>query len=66
MSAALASPGHDQKLARRPVVVAWGLWLVALTANLLTFVFFVEPDPTRLPAIEAFDWRPAGCRSWCS
>jgi len=56
MSAALASPGHDQKLARRPVVVAWGLWLVALTANLLTFVFFVEPDPTRLPAIEAFDW----------
>jgi hypothetical protein len=56
MTTALAAPGRGQKLARRPVVVAWGLWLVALTANLLTYVFFVAPDPTRSPAIETFDW----------
>jgi hypothetical protein len=36
--------------------VAWGLWLLALTANLLTYVFFVVPDPTRSPAVETFDW----------
>jgi hypothetical protein len=36
--------------------VAWGLWLLALTANLLTYVFFVVPDQTRSPAVETFDW----------
>jgi len=56
MTTVLASPGHDREPARRPVVVAWGLWLLALTANLLTYVFFVVPDPTRSPAIETFDW----------
>jgi hypothetical protein len=53
---ALASPGRDREHPRRPVVVAWGLWLLALTANLLTYVLFVVPDPTRSPAIETFDW----------
>jgi hypothetical protein len=56
MSTALASPGQDPERTRRPIVVAWGLWLLALTANLLTYVFFVVPDPTRSPAIETFDW----------
>jgi hypothetical protein len=56
VSTALASPGRDRDHSRRPVVVAWGLWLLALTADLLTYVFFVAPDPTRSPAIEAFDW----------
>ena len=56
MPAALASPGRDHELARRPVVIAWGLWLLALTGNLLTYVCFVVPDPTRSPAIETFDW----------
>jgi hypothetical protein len=37
-------------------VVAWGLWLLALTANLLTYVFFVVPDRTRSPTVEPFDW----------
>jgi hypothetical protein len=36
--------------------VAWVLWLLALTANLLTYVFFVVPDPTRSPAVETFGW----------
>ena len=56
MTTALASPGQDPEHTRRPIVVAWGLWLLALTANLLTYVFFVVPDPTRSPAIETFDW----------
>ncbi len=56
MPAALAFPGRDQEFARRPVVLAWSLWLLALTANLLTYVFFVVPDPTRSPAIKTFDW----------
>jgi hypothetical protein len=47
VSTAIASPGRDRKRMHRPVVVAWGLWLLALTANLLTYVFFVVPDPTR-------------------
>ena len=56
MSTALASRGQGPERTRRPIVVAWGLWLLALTANLLTYVFFVVPDPTRSPAIETFDW----------
>jgi hypothetical protein len=56
MPAALAAPGRDHELARRPDVIAWGLWLLALTGNLLTYLFFVVPDPTRSPAIETFDW----------
>ena len=56
MSTALASPGRDRKRMPWVVIVAWGLWLLALTANLLTYVFFVVPDPTRSPAIETFDW----------
>jgi hypothetical protein len=56
MSTALASPGRDREHTRRPVAVAWGLWLLALTANLLTYVFFVVPDQSRSPAVETFDW----------
>jgi hypothetical protein len=56
MSAALASREHDREHTRRPVVIAWGLWLLALTANLLTYVFFVIPDQTRSPAVETFHW----------
>jgi two-component system, NarL family, sensor kinase len=56
MPAALASREREREHTRRPVVVAWGLWLLALTANLLTYVFFVIPDPTRSPALETFDW----------
>jgi hypothetical protein len=56
MTAALRSPGHDREQRRLPVVVAWGLWLLALTANLLTYVFFVVPDQTRSAAVETFDW----------
>jgi hypothetical protein len=56
MAAGLASPGRDPGRTRRPVVVAWVLWLLALTANLLTYVFFVVPDPTRSPAVETFGW----------
>ena len=56
MPAALASREREREHTRRPVVVAWGLWLLALTANLLTYVFFVISDPTRSPALETFDW----------
>ncbi len=35
---------------------AWALWLLALMANLLTYVLFVVPDPTRSLAVETFDW----------
>jgi hypothetical protein len=56
MSTALASRERDREHTHRPVVVAWGLWLLALTANLLTYVFLVAPDPTRSPAVETFDW----------
>jgi hypothetical protein len=56
VSTAIASPGRDREHSRRPIAVAWGLWLLALTADLLTYMFFVAPDPTRSPAIEAFDW----------
>jgi two-component system, NarL family, sensor kinase len=56
VSTALASPGRDRKRTPWAVIVACGLWLLALTANLLTYVFFVVPDPTRSPAIETFDW----------
>ena len=56
MPAALASREHDREHTRRPVVIAWGLWLFALTANLLNYVFLVAPDPTRSPAMETFHW----------
>jgi hypothetical protein len=59
MTTVLAPPGRDREPARRPVVVAWGLWLLALTASLLTYVFFVVPNPTRSPAIETFNWAMA-------
>jgi hypothetical protein len=56
MPAALASREHDREHTRRPVVIAWGLWLLTLTANLLNYVFFVVPDQTRSPALETFHW----------
>jgi hypothetical protein len=56
VSAALVSPGRGREHTRLPVVVAWGLWLLALTANVLTYVLFVVPDQTRSATVKTFDW----------
>jgi hypothetical protein len=55
VSAALASPARNRERQRLPVVVAWSLWLLALTLNVLAFVLFAVPDQTRSAAVKAFD-----------
>jgi hypothetical protein len=50
------SPGSDREHARLPIVVAWGLWLLAMTVNVITYVLLVVPNQTRSAAVEAFGW----------
>jgi hypothetical protein len=56
VSAAVASQARDRGRVRLPVVLGWGVWLLALAGNVLHLVLFVVPDETRTAGIRVFDW----------
>jgi hypothetical protein len=53
--AALKTPRRDRERLRLGVLVAWGLWLLILAVNVITFVLFSVPDETRSAAVQMFD-----------
>jgi hypothetical protein len=53
--AALKTPRRDRERLRIGVLVAWGLWLLILAVNVITFVLFSVPDETRSAAVKMFD-----------
>jgi hypothetical protein len=57
VSAALRSPRRHRSRRRSVPWLAWGLWLVVVAVNVLTFVLFILPDDTR-SAAAVFDYIP--------